>query len=259
MPEKGKKMGRRNVLKTLGAAVIVPGIATVGSAQSGFEQHLEEARRLRRQKQDNDRFVSFLRKKGYGVSSNTVTETHTHNSGGDLSTQKLSSSDLSASINIVADHIHCDPDPYRIYAEYYFDWSVDSGFGEPEKDLFSFAWPADAFQYREDSQQSSSNVSFDTRGNQLNGISFKFDDTGLYGGDHEVGYGGCYISKESGWSDSTTFAGKYIHTYQSSEICGVSFSSDGEMSFTLCNEGEKDAMGHTQTDYSEVEHNYTNC
>jgi hypothetical protein len=196
------------------------------------------------------------------VESQTVSDTIYHegsSDGGDAGTQQLNSSDLNVSMNIIAYHVNCNPDPYDIYVEYYFDWDVSEGFGEGDKDLFSYSWPSSDFQYAENSAETSGNVEFYDRGNDLNGISFKFDDSSLEGGDTATGYGGCSVNKESGWSGSTTFAGKYLHTYDELKICGFSVSNDGTVGYSFCNEGEKDPMGFTQIDYSEKEDRYTNC
>ncbi len=262
VPENNHTPSRRSVLKTVGASAVgLPVASASAAADQGLSDELEQARRVRRKTGDNDKFVKYLRKRDYAVESKAKTETisHSGSSDGDVGTQKLSESDLSVNLNIIAYHVNCNPDPYDIYVEYYFDWDVSDGFGEGDRDAFSIGWPSDEFQYAESSADTSSNVSFYDRDNSLNGISFKFDDGSLSGGDSVSGYGGCSVTKESGWSDSTTFAGKYVHTYDDLEICGFSVSSDGTMAYSYCQDGRRDNMGFVQTEYSERTDKYTNC
>ncbi|MEZ3143743.1 hypothetical protein [Halobaculum sp. MBLA0143] len=250
------------MLKTLGAGVSLSLASSPATADQTLDDVIEQAREVREATGDNDKFLQYLERRGYATTSKGTTDTlyHQSNSTDGASTQQLSDSELSVSLNIIAYHINCNPDPYDIYVEYYFDWDASSGAGEPEEDLFSFAWPADAFQYAEDSAETSGNVSFYSRDNALNGVSFKFDDyANLGSGGSAAGYGGCSVTKESGWSGSTTFGGKYVHTYETLEVCGFSTGFEGEMTLSYCNQGHKDEMGFTQINYSERDDEYTNC
>lgn len=251
-------------MKTIGASAI--GFSTVGTVtakrENQFRRDVDQARKLREKTGENNKFIEYLQKKGYAVKSNTVHD-KVHLGGNDgPSTQRLSSDELTATINVSAWHRNCNPDPYDVYAEYYFEWNMNGGSGDGDKDGFSVGWPASDFQYEENSATSSSNVDFHTRDNSLNAVFFKYDDTGLggyWGDDYDSGYGGCYMNTESGYGDSSTFAGKWAHTYDNLTICGASASGSGEPSWSFCNDGKKDYMGFTQTDYSEADQYWANC
>lgn len=101
---------------------------------------------------------------------------------------------------------------------------------------------------------------FYDRSNLLNGLSFKYHDAKhIDRNDSDSGYGGVHVRTESGYSDTTTIAGKYVHTYKTLELCGFSVGSDGTMSWDFCTDGKKDYMGHVQKGWSEANHNWTNC
>jgi len=273
-----KNYRRRNVIKSIGASVVgSTALAGVGAAdektEREFKADIRRARELRdkrakrnvaaneRKVNPNDAFVKYLRNKGYGVGTNTVISSFTFGSDGP-STEKLEPNDgdeLYATINLTDWHSQCDPDPWKMYAEYYWEWDVDSGDGERADDLFCFAWPDEAAEIISDSWESSDNCRMYDRDNDLNGISFKYDDTVLSAPDYDHGYGGVDMEPLSGLSDDDTWAGKWDHTYQELEVCGFSASSDGSMSVSYCTSGKSDKGGYTQTDHADTDHNYNNC
>ena len=271
--DNGGSIGRRRVLKGLSSVTAASAIGTTvvsGGPKNDFDRLEEEfkrdvrrARHIREQSEDHSRFVEYLRNKGYGIGSTTTLSRFPTEYANGPSTQRLDpkdDSELRASISIVDWHYRCSSEPSKTYVEYYFEWDVDSGFGEPYRDSFGMGWPAQSFEYNEDSHESSGNVSFYRRANGLNGVSFKYRDNNLSNPDYDDGYGGCYLRVgEDGYSSETTFAGEYAHTYNKTSVCGYSVSSSGDISYNVCANQRVEYGGYTQTDHSETDHNYNNC
>jgi hypothetical protein len=277
------KQSRRSVVKMAGVGVGAAGLSAVGTASDGsvrgvgqFRSDLERARALREKKASvnvaagerrvspNDEFVRYLRNRGYAVGTNSSTwrtgsKRPSESREGLASVQKLEPNDeseLSVSLNLVAYHDDCQP-AHRVYVEYYWEWDVDNGFGEPERDAFYYHWPKDAGQIINDSWVAS-NCSFYDRDNSLKAICFKYDDTSLDEGEYDHGYGGVDMAPEDGLDSDTTFAGKWVHTYQELKVCGF-YTQHGKASTKSCYDGEEDFGGFVQTDYGDAEHHFDNC
>jgi hypothetical protein len=254
---------RRSVLRTIGAGAALSTTTTLGGVLSPddrqFRHDIERARRLRADRDSYEAFIRYLRDQGYAVSRASARPQALTTESAPTETMRLSESDLRAELSMTAYHTQCDPDPNKIYIEYWFEWDVDSGHGEPEEDWFSYSWDQDEMTYIEDTHQSSNNVTFQKRSDNLNGIAFSFDDTSLDSGSLAHGYGGCYAEPDSELNQDTSVGGKYAHTYKETKICDATYDPDGAHSIKTCDKDRKDMMGHVSMKYEEADHNYNNC
>lgn len=248
--QEGRVTNRRNVLKSLGASAIVAGgVPVIGSASPSFREKIERAIRIREKTGRHENFVKYLRKNDVIVDTNEYqyrVPLEGNSTDGGVSTESLDDANLSVNVTLTYEYSSCYDSSPTIYTDYYWDWNNVDGYGETGGDVVSLSWPETHWYY--DSQYSGNRVThYDRSGH---GSVWKFDDSFLSSGDSFSTYAGCYISEGSGVTSTSRIYGKYRHTYQTYDICSVTYNSDGTTAVTFCSSTDKWISGYDNIEKS---------
>lgn len=227
---------RRKVLQTIGSGIAGLAVApATGSSKRSFEDHIEQARRLREKTGDHSRYVHYLRKHGF------PTETWTGHykvpvrqecPDGQVCSSKLVQEDLYVAMSGTKYFKDCDPTPYQAYIDYYFEWTCnDGGAGGWAEDPISISWPESHFYY-ERSLNGDYCTEYDHAG-QYVVWNFSDADAGLGQGAIFDTSCGVYIRPGGYQNDQSTIYGKYKHTYDYMSIGDISVTPGGSISINL--------------------------
>lgn len=259
-----RRFDRRSFLKTAGvSAAALTGVSTVGSAEPGFRETIEQAQLIRRRTGSQEAFLKYLRKHGYVVTNQRQHhKVPAHVSSDGISTQKLEKNDLTTNLTLVYNYFQCSLED--IYTEYSWDWNLSTGGGDAPKDYVSMGWPTDHYNYQ--SETHGDRVTHFNRDNDGGASVWEYDDgplgTGWGGEESHSSYAGCYISEVS-TNEDRHIGAKYRHTWENIELTGWTYTSgpNGEVTWTPTFSDVEHIWrsGYEQIYESDAEYNYNNC
>lgn len=234
-------MKRRNVLKATGATITTaPIFGVVGAREDtvhgrSFEEHAARARMLRRKTGSQERFVEYHRQHASYVMHNQWTKKIPYGSDSDgPSTEELYTGESTIDITVGyylhegcggEDQAHID-----LHATIYTD---QGGSGEPDKDNFAVAWNDDHYRYEDGTSYIDGCAHCTTRDHEMNGVSWDWADSSAcdYGCNTNFALG-CHAELLT-TDQERAIQAEHNHTWQTTEITGVSFGSGGSIGVTV--------------------------
>lgn len=256
---------RRKVLKigaATASAALLPNV--VGATPQRGRTTSERADRIQRaaiklrDKTDSQaQFKRFLSKNADHFQSKQMSFTPASMRPDGPSTQSWSSDAISTDLSLTYYDSCASGDPYA-YFDFYITVDSDHGFGEGGPDQHSIGWADHHYRYEENSAYHDSNMdNLSLKKESLNGVDWEW----LDGKSCNLGCGtkdyyvGCKAQLLDTYQERGVEA-SYWDMWDSAEVCGVSFSSSGSVSFSFCTEGNSDQYGYTIREDSDA---YTGC
>ena len=268
----GRKVNRRTMLKSLGAATAFPtaGVA-VSSARSGpsFDEVLEQSHRVLQAK-GPEKQHEFLRNRGVGTAMKSTTyRMPTHTSDGGMSTQTLVESEISLTFSLFDDcGFNGYPDGTYV-AE--LSWNYDAtwdDYGDPPMDYVGIGWDDNTWYYEDnnvdDMYDNSDYVNY-ISGTSGNGPAWEIDDE--YTLDNGYAFDGqdnYFVGVHLVWNgtesekSNKTISASYSHTWSGVTVNSVGVSYPGGVSVGVSNEnyewnkGRDDNGNFLRLGYNEV-------
>lgn len=258
----------RRALLTAGVATatagLVPAIAgaTGGGSPTNSEKAdriQQKALRIREQTGSQAQFKRFLSKNADHFASRQMSFTPESMQPDGPSTENWSSDAISTDLVLTYYYDSCTSgDPYA-YFDYYITVDSDYGSGEGGPDQHSIGWADHHYRYEENSAYHDSDMdNLSLNKESLNGIDWEWKDGkscawGLCGTkDYYVGCKAQLLETDQ----ERGVEASYWDMWEKAEVCGVSFSSSGSVSFSFCTEGKSDQYGYTIEEDSDA---YNGC
>lgn len=245
---------RRSFLKA-GVATASTALApsVVGATSQEDDPNSERADRIhdaaleiRDNTGSQERYKQFLSENADHFQSRQVSFTPDSVESDGPSSQNWSDKAISTELSISYYSDSCTYGEYYAYFDYYITVDSSYGYGEGGPDQNSISWADHHYRYEEGSAYSDDNMdNFDLYAESLNGVDWEWQDgrSCRMGCDTKEYYVGCKAEILETNQERAVQA-SYWDMWDDTEVCGVSFTSSGDVSFSFCTNGNSDQYGY---------------